>query len=173
MKRLVHNRDYSVQTYELGDQRILVEGTLTDHRYQKGDSEEPDEPRLIHDMIVRLWVKGPEMLIEKAEAEMPCHPREECTEVLPWIRDLEGMTISTGFTMRAKETIGEVKGCAHITGLVVAMAPAAVQGYFSAYGGTRQKRGPNEDALKKVVNTCYLWREDGPLIKSIRGARNI
>ena len=170
MKQLVHNRDYSVQTYDLGDHRILIEGTLTDHRYQNGQSKDAGEPRLIHDMIVRLTVKGPEMLIEKAEADMPYHPREDCIEVLPWIRDLEGMRVATGFTMRAKETIGEVKGCAHITSLVIAMAPAAVQGYFSAYGGARQRRSLNEEALKKVVNTCYLWREDGPLMKSIRGA---
>lgn len=168
MKELVHNRDLSIQTYDLGDHRILIEGNLVDHRHRLRNDKARESSELVHDMIVRLTVKGPEMLIEEAEAEMPHHPREECTVVLPWIRSLEGMRIATGFTMKAKETIGEIKGCSHLTSLVIAMGPCAVQGYWAAYGMERAQTRPSEEAIKKVINTCYLWREDGPLIRRFR-----
>jgi hypothetical protein len=168
MKELVHHREYSIRTYDLGDQRILVEGSLIDHRYRSKHHEPRETPRLVHDMIVRLQIKGPEMRIDKAEAAMPHHPREECTVVLPWIRNLEGLKITTGFTLKVKEIIGDTKGCAHLTSLVIAMGPCAVQGYWAAYGVDSAKRSPREDAIKKIINTCYVWRGDGPLTRKIR-----
>lgn len=168
MKELVHNRELSIRTYDLGDHRILIEGRLIDHRYRSRQDSAKEEPRLVHDMIVRLKVRGPDMLIEEAEAEMPHHPIEDCTVVLPWIQNLEGMKIATGFTMKVKETIGETKGCAHITSLVVGMGPSAVQGYWAAYGVERERMSLNKEAVKKILNTCYLWREDGPLIRGFQ-----
>ena len=119
-------------------------------------------------MVVRLQVRGPAMNIEKAEALMTHHPREECPVVLPWISRLEGMGVIAGFTMRIKDIIGDTKGCAHLTSLVIAMGPAAVQGYWAAYGVEKEKIGLRKEAIKGVVNTCYLWREDGPLIHQLK-----
>ena len=170
MKELVHHREHSIRTYDLGDQRILVEGSLIDHRYRPKHHEPREPPRLVHDMIVRLQIKGPEMRIDKAEATMPHHPREECTVVLPWIKNLEGLTITTGFTLKVKEIIGDTKGCAHLTSLVIAMGPCAVQGYWAAYGVEREKISLEDEAVKNIINTCYLWREDGPIIRAIQEA---
>jgi len=170
MKKLVHNREHSIHTYDLGDHCILIEGSLIDHRYPSSQDETPGDPRLVHDMVVRLKVKGPHMLIQEAEAEMPYHPRKECTVVLPWIQNLVGMSIATGFTMKVKEIIGETKGCAHLTSLVIAMGPCAVQGYWAAYGVERAEMSLREESISKIVNTCYLWREDGPLIMGLREA---
>jgi hypothetical protein len=75
--------------------------------------------------------------------------------------------------MRVKETIGETKGCAHLMSLVVAMGPCAVQGYWSAYGVDRAEMSLREESIKKIINTCYLWREDGPLIMGLREALKI
>jgi hypothetical protein len=107
------------------------------------------------------------MLIEKAEAQMPHHPREECTMVLPWIGKLEGMRVAKGFTAKVKEIIGNTKGCAHLTSLVISMGPAVVQGYWAAYAVGREKISLRDEAVKKIVNTCYVWREDGPLVKEL------
>ncbi|HSB05511.1 MAG TPA: DUF2889 domain-containing protein, partial [Thermodesulfobacteriota bacterium] len=93
MKKLVHTREISIRTSDLENHYILVEGCLVDHRYRARHSEASEEPDLVHHMVIRLKVKGPGMLIEQAEAAMPHHPRRECPEVLPWIRNLEGLEI--------------------------------------------------------------------------------
>jgi len=166
MKKLVHSRGISIQTSDLGDHYILVEGSLIDHRYQPKQSDASEESELVHHMVIRLKVKGPEMLIEQAEATMPHHPREECPEVLPWIRNLEGLGIAPGFSMKVKRAIGGIKGCAHLTSLVIAMGESAVQGYWATY--ERGRTGIREQTIKKFINTCHLWKEDGPIVKGLR-----
>jgi hypothetical protein len=169
MKELVHTRDMALKTYDLGDHTILIEGRLLDNRLRTREGEDDQTHRVIHDMIIRLKVKGPEMIIEEAEAEMPHVPMEECKVVLPWLKKLEGLSIVAGFTVRMKDMFGDIKGCNHLTSLLIAMAPEAVQGYLSAYRG---QGGSNEssrkDAYKKIINTCYLWREDGPLVNALK-----
>ena len=166
MENLVHTRDISIRTFDLGDHWILVEGTLVD----RGHEQEPDKAskgaELIHHMVIRLKVKGPGMLIEQAEATMPHHPREECPQVLPSIRNLGGVEIAPGYSMKVKKAIGGVKGCAHLTSLVIAMGESAVQGYWSAY--EKGRIGLREKTIKKFINTCHLWREDGPIVKKLR-----
>lgn len=168
MKELVHNREISIRTSDLGDHYILVEGSLIDHRYRPRHNEASEESKLVHHMVIRLKVKGPGMLIEQAEATMPHHPREECSVVLPWIRNLEGLRIAPGFSMRIKEVIGGTRGCAHLTSLVIAMGPSAVQGYWAAYGVERGEMSLREQAVKNAINTCYLWREGGTLVQGLQ-----
>ena len=168
MKRLVHIREISIRTSDLGNHDILVEGSLIDHRTRPRSGEISEGSALVHDMVIRLRVKGPGMVIEQAEATMPYHPREECPEVLPWIRKLEGLEIAPGYSMKVKKVIGGVKGCAHLTSLVIAMGESAVQGYWAAYVAERRKIGLREQTIRKFINTCHLWKEDGPIVKELR-----
>ncbi len=172
MKKIVHTREISIQTSDLGDHSILVEGSLIDHHYRPGQNEAQEESGLVHHMVIRLKVKGPGMLIEQAEAAMPHHPREECPEVLPSIRNLEGLEIAPGYTMRVKRAIGGIKGCAHLTSLVIAMGESAVQGYWAAYVAETGETGLPEQTIKKFINTCHLWKEDGPLVRGLRETLN-
>jgi len=171
MKRLVHTREISMRTSDLGDHYILVEGNLIDYRYGAGQENASEESELVHHMVIQLKVKGPRMLIEKAEATMPHHPREECPEMLPWIHHLEGLEIAPGYSMKVKKAIGGIKGCAHLTSLVIAMGESAVQGYWAAYGAERGRTGLPEQTIKKFINTCHLWKEDGPIVKGLREAQ--
>jgi hypothetical protein len=167
MKRLVHNRGISIQALDLGDHCILVEGALIDHKYEQGHDEASEEPELVHHMVIRLKIRGPGLLIEQAEAEMPHYPKEEYQVVLPWIRNLEGLRIAPGYSMRVKKVIGGTKGCAHLTSLVIAMGESAVQGYWVAYRKERKRMGRREQGVTNIINTCYLWREDGPIVKEL------
>jgi len=168
MRELVHSREISIRTFDLGDHSILVEGSLIDHQHRPWPNEASGEPKPVHHMVIRLKIKGPEMLIEEAEATMPYHPREECPVVLPWIRKLEGSRIAAGFSMKVKKIIGNIKGCAHLTSLVTAMGPSAVQGYWAAYGVEKGRMSLHDQAVKNIINSCYLWREDGPLVEGLQ-----
>jgi len=170
MKKLVHTREISMRTSDLGDHYILVEGSLIDHRYRTRQEGTSEESELVHHMVVRLKVKGPGMLIEQAEATMPHHPRKECPDMLPWVRNLEGLEIAPGYTMKVKKVIGRTKGCAHLTSLVIAMGESAVQGYWAAHEADGKKTGLREQTIKKFINTCHLWKEDGPIVKGLRQA---
>lgn len=168
MKELVHGRDIRIRTYDLGHGEIMVEGRLKDQRHRPRKGESFQGAFLVHDMLARLFVTGPEMRIRAVEAEMSHHPREGCTEVLPWVRKLEGIRITRGFTQKVKELLGNSKGCAHLTSLIISLGPAAVQGYWAAYGVDRRELTPEDPRIRMVVNTCYLWREGGPLLQALK-----
>ena len=168
MKKLVHTREISTRTFDVGNRTVLVEGSLVDRRYEPRQRRPSGGPELVHHMVIRLKVKGPGMSIKRAEAEMPHHPREECTAILPRIRDLEGLEVAPGYSMKVKKAIGGVKGCAHLTSLVIAMGESAIQGYWAAYVEKERKAGLPEQIIKRFINTCHLWKEDGPIVKILR-----
>ena len=84
------------------------------------------------------------------------------------IRSLEGLEIAPGYSMKVKRAIGGVKGCAHLTSLVIAMGESAVQGYWAAYEAERRRSGLRKQTIRKFINTCHLWKEDGPIVRGLR-----
>ena len=117
-------------------------------------------------MIIRIDVKGPDLVIEDIEVEMPTIPHDACIETPESLEPIKGMPIASGFTTKVKDLVGGVKGCCHLFALLTAMAPAAVQGAWSAMA--REPIDPEvymPMALGRVKNTCWVWREDGPLMQ--------
>ncbi len=169
----IHSRDIAISTYEADADHIIVEGELMEKRlldyYLLSGEKKP--AGTLHNMIIRLLLQGPDLIIKEIEVEMPGIPREECGKLVNSLEPVVGLSISTGFTKKVKELAGGIKGCHHLLTLLVTMAPAAVQGYWahraskpvSADAGTRAKH-----AKYLPLNTCRVWREDGPLVRKIR-----
>jgi len=78
----------------------------------------------------------------------------------------KGLTIAPGFTSKVKQIAGGKKGCVHLTTLLLSMAPAVLQGYWIFES---RKKHINENSVldieKYLVDTCWAWRKDGPLVK--------
>lgn len=156
----IHTRKVEINAFDLGDHQILVEGELLDTR--------PVGP--IHHLFARIRVQGPDLTITQVNAEMKRIPREGCPEALPAVQKLSGLRIISGYTQRVKDLIGDVKGCSHLTSLFLSMGPVAVQGYFAAYGRKGATRTPDNPAFARVLNSCHVWREDGPYVQSLIAA---
>ncbi len=168
----VHARSITIATRPLDGDRILVEGELVDTRLTEYYllSGEKKRPGVLHHMIVRLLCEGARLKILDAEAEMPGIPREECGGLAESVKSVIGLSISAGFTAKLKSAMGGVKGCYHLLSLVNAMAPAAVQGYWSnrARKPLAARGISAKDAMKYLpLNSCHVWREDGPMVKQI------
>lgn len=170
MKTHIHKRNISVDTFETGDGTIMVEGKLRDDRLYPSfvfSSGKSMEPGAIHDIIVRLTISLPRLLIEKAEADMRHVPSNICRELVDSVERLVGLEIKHGFTQNVIDSMGGIRGCIHMNNLIIAMASAAVQGQWAYYSRKRE-----DSAIKMpefdpslVLNSCWLWREDGDNIK--------
>jgi len=164
----VHTRNIQVATYVCESDAIIVEGRLTDNRlmdsYRTGGVVIP--PGTVHNMIIRLKIKGPRLKIEDVDVEMSTVPHKDCVQTRRSLEPIIGMEIVSGFTLRVKMLVGGAQGCAHLISLLTAMASAAVQGAWSAI-----TREPINDpsfkhhTLDRIKDTCYVWRSDGPAMK--------
>ncbi|MBU1206996.1 MAG: DUF2889 domain-containing protein [Proteobacteria bacterium] len=167
----VHTRKIEINTLDLGDHQVLIEGNLADTRTSHSPSGEPEGSSvLVHHLTARLWVQGPDLTISAVEAEMPTIPREICPQALPAVQKLVGLKIITGFTQKVKDLIGDVKGCSHLTNLFLTLGPVAVQGYFAAYGRRPGVRSLDNPSISRVIDSCHVWRKDGPYVKSLAAA---
>jgi hypothetical protein len=165
----IHTRRIEIATYDCGRDGIIVEGNLKDDRLQavfRPDGRQVS-PGRVHHMIIRMRVRGPDLTIEDIEVEMPTVPYEECIETLTSLEPVKGMQIASGFTNEVKELVGGVKGCAHLVALLVSMASAAVQGAWTAVSRRpADQSGYLDRALESIVDTCRVWRRDGPKFRN-------
>jgi hypothetical protein len=168
----LHTRKIDVTTYDYDGQRIIVEGVLKDDRFQDshGITGETFPQGVIHHMVIRLLINCSNLLIEDVDVDLVSVPREECRETIDCLAPIKGLTVTKGFTSRVKKAAGGTKGCTHLVELMQAMAPAVFQGF-----GAHQSQQPvNLDSdrakmlLQFLVNTCHVWREDGPFVEMVR-----
>lgn len=169
----IHSREMQIEIYSVDEHSVLVEGSLIDNRLCEYFllSGEKREPGVIHHMIIRLLIEGPELTIRDVEVEMPGIPRTQCAETINSLEPIKGLKIYSGFTAKVKSLIGGNRGCAHLVSLLLAMAPAAVQGFWAQL--SRKKVSINSAADKErltnfMINTCWVWREDGPILEQFR-----
>jgi len=168
----IHTRQIDIATYEGASDSVIVEGILNDERLfdMHMATGEISPPGTIHHMVIRMEVAGPQLMIKDIEVEMPTIPHEDCLQTQSCLDSIRGLHIVSGFTAKVKRAVGGTKGCYHLVALLTAMAPAAVQGAWS-----RMTKEPIEPeifvpmAIKRMKNTCWLWREDGPLVERLKG----
>jgi hypothetical protein len=170
-KQKIHTRKLDIAIYEGSKDSIIVEGILKDDRLLESYlfTGECMSPGTIHHMIIRIEVKGPHLVIEDIEVEMPTVPHEACREIIRCLEPIKGMPIVSGFTSKVKALVGGPKRCIHLLTLLTAMAPAAVQGAYSAMARKPIDPGPKvKNVLERFKNTCWAWREGGPLMERVK-----
>ncbi len=144
--------------------KLRIRGTLKDTRL--------DQP--IHEIEIRAEVGLEDGRIYGLEGEMSHIPNEECRYGLRTLEQLVGERIVPGFTQKVRDVVGSSQGCTHLSVLVTNLGHASVQGRgafaMSASGGGEEGlRMLRKQGLEMgLMGGCYVWREDGPLVKHIR-----
>ena len=169
----IHQRVLDMSSYALDDEKIVVEGSLRDERFRPiyELSGQKREEEVIHHMVIRLLVGGVPLRILDAEAEMPHVPLPLCVTTRESVKKIIGLKIKSGFGEKVHKLIGGVEGCAHLTHLLTVMVQEALHGYW-----THKMRKPEPpprslkeiDGLSYLLNSCSLWREDGPIVQEIK-----
>jgi hypothetical protein len=174
-------RTITVTTYKAGPGKAVVEGTLVDRRFRENFllSGEKKPAGDFHDMIVRLLVDAKTLVIEDVEVELVKVPRQECRELRDSLSVIKGVRISKGYTQKIKSLLGGIQSCFHLRELTEAIGPAFLQGVFSIMAGSVSGLSALMDDpqirkgfARSVVNSCRVWRQDGPEFKKVFGLLN-
>jgi hypothetical protein len=172
----IQSRNIDITSTECGEAHIVVCGQLCDRRRVpttdlKGN---PRKPGIVHQMRICMKVATDTLAIEEIEAEMRHVPHEECAEMHRSVDQITGLRLTPGFSSRVKKKLGGPRGCIHLTTLLLAMAPAALQGYWVQNDRRPERRQISGEHLKRyLVDTCRVWRREGPLVKQIADAAGI
>jgi hypothetical protein len=171
----VHERCLEFRTYPIEGERLIVEGWLRDERLVPGYhwNGQSRPTGVVHWMCVRLLVGGWPVTILDAEAEMPDIPHELCPTTLESVKRIVGLSIVSGYSEEVHRRLGGVQGCAHLTHLIVTLGPAALHGYWTQISRQRRPIPRSLDeflGLPQLINSCKLWREEGPFMQMIKEA---
>jgi hypothetical protein len=168
----VHQRKIEIRTVPLDNGQIIVEGWLTDNRLLAGYHWDgrPRPPGVVHRIGVRLLVGDWPPAIQEAEAEMVDIPHELCPTVADSIQKIVGVSVAAGFSEQIRRRLGGVEGCSHLTHLLLAMGPAILHGFWAQHSRKPRPLPRTKEevqGLPYLINSCQLWRENGPLLQLV------
>lgn len=172
----IQNRTIDISSFECGDDFIVVCGELHDRRLVPTVTleGEPRPPTSVHHMRICMKVSTRTLTIDDIEAELTAIPHEECAEMHRTLSRIRGLTLSPGFTRNVKNQLGGRSGCIHLTTLLLAMAPAAIQGFWVHNDRKPGRRRVSRELMEKyLIDTCKVWRREGPLVKKVAEAAGI
>ena len=175
----LHERVYRVRAYRNEDGTTLLRGSVRDQKPANLFFPQDEGPITVHHMVVDLVMDPATFVITSARTVMETHPHEVCRVVEPHYDKLIGLSIARGFSAKVRELFGGPRGCTHITALLLAMAPVAVQSMFSTptppgadgaqpVGAPRRMSDEQrERAMRLNINTCHVWAEDGEMGQAV------
>ncbi len=170
---VLHDREYRVRAFRLDDDRILIQGAVRDQKPPGLYVPDDPEPLTIHHMQVSLTIAFPTLEIVDVTVHFETHPHGTCPTIVEHYGNLVGLSIARGFTHRVRELFGGPRGCTHTTALLQAMAPVAMQCFWSMRAATARAHGqPNplgemrndDDGWRRIIGTCHVWDPEGEAV---------
>ncbi|MGB5232802.1 MAG: DUF2889 domain-containing protein [Desulfoprunum sp.] len=169
-KKNIHNRNIDISTYSWDADHVLVVGELKEQRYVgfiNGFGEQIT-PGVYHHMRIELLIDTGTKTIEDVVVTLPRVPRGDCPAMATSLDRIKGMDITRGFSSRIRKMVGGNKGCVHLNTLLLAMTPAAVQGAWINIAWLREEPvRPDPQTGSHLVDSCWAWRKDGPLVAEL------
>jgi DUF2889 family protein len=122
---------------------------------------------------LRFSLEIPTFTILEAQAELSGAPFAGCRALPAGAERLVGLSVAKGFTSAALERIAGPAGCAHLAALIIALTPTVPQasGAFAGFLKLRPDLKLREGATNAQVESCHMWRADGPLVSSERSPK--
>lgn len=162
-RRPLHRRNIDVQGYLRSDGLWEVEGLLADTKsyemnlIDKGLIAVGDH---LHQMVLTLAVDDG-LVIREVRVQMNATPYLDCPGASVQYQQLVGLQIRSGWMDEAKQRLGRVTGCTHLTEMLPVLATAALQtirGYHLSFT-PGFSNGSSE--RKSMLGSCYGFREGG------------
>jgi len=166
---LAHTRVVTCHGYKRADGLWDIEGRIVDikpYRFvnkDRGGWIEADEA--LHDISIRITIDIG-MTVTDAEAVIDSSPYNYCKCVVAMAKNLIGLKIAPGWTLKSKAAMGKNRGCTHLTELLGPVATTAIQTVTSEMikRSSQAATKPIESA-SLFLNSCHSLAVDSPVVK--------
>lgn len=168
-RHLAHTRVVTCHGYKRTDDLWDIEGRIVDtkpYRFpnkDRGGWIEADEA--LHDISIRITIDI-DMTVIDAEAIIDSSPYTYCKCVVATAKNLIGLQIAPGWTLKSKAAMGRNRGCTHLTELLGPVATTAIQ-TISSEKMKRSARdtGKPAESASLFLNSCHSLAADSPVVK--------
>jgi len=150
---------------------LYLHGTLTD-TFQRGGPPElgNGSEELIDgvEVMADLTTGFPDMMVAQIDGRirrlLAGFGRSESWRPLEKLQCLQGVGVFKGFSLRVQETLGDGDGTRPESHLVFMMAPVVMQSMPGMLEELRVQPGTGGGSgTGTALNSCHMWRSDGPL----------
>lgn len=162
----IHSRHLHCRGYHRDDGLWDIEASLIDTKTYSFDNLDrgcvnSGEP--IHQMGLRLTIDD-EMVVRDAEAAIDAAPFGVCAKIVSTFEALKGLRIAPGWRQAVASRVGGVKGCTHLTDLLV--GPLTVVANLTVRDTRTRRRAPAAVGDKPPhLDTCHALASDSPVVK--------
>ena len=158
-RKLAHTRTITISGHERGDGLFDIEGHLVDVRPEAvtfaGGGRRAGEP--IHVMWLRLTVDADALIVD-VEAVTDAGPfGDACGAISPVYKGLVGLRVGAGFRGQVRRLLAGVRGCTHMTEMLLAMATVVIQ----TLAGSRPQPA---DERPFQLDGCHALAVDSPMV---------
>jgi hypothetical protein len=160
----IHSRDIHCRGYHREDGLWDIEASLEDTKtYSFANRDRggimAGEP--IHRMQVRLTVDD-DLVVRAAEAATEAGPFGLCGAITPVFASLAGLRIGPGWRKAVLERMGDVKGCTHLTELLLGpVTTTAMQTVATA----RSRRQAGETRPPAILDQCHALARTSDVVR--------
>jgi hypothetical protein len=165
-RKHVHTRTIQCLGFHRDDGLWDIEARLTDtktYSFSNNDRGGINAGEAIHDMLIRITING-DFLIQRAEAVTESGPFSVCPAVNSAFYQLEGLTIAPGWRKSVLQRFGGVKGCTHLTELM--LGPIATTAFQTVRDTQKGVDGPDRQmTAARIVGSCHALASDSPLVQ--------
>jgi hypothetical protein len=161
-RELLHTRRVRYEGYKRTDGLWDIEAHLTDiknHDYAlKTGVRRAGQP--VHSMWLRVTIDRDFNIVD-ACASLDAVPYPGgCEAIAPAYRSLVGLNLVKGFRKKARELLGGVRGCTHLTEMLAGMPTAAIQ----SFAGERKEE--DDDGSKPFqLDQCHALETTTQTVK--------
>ena len=148
---------------------IVLRGTLFDLYYRPGADALPLEEELeaSDEAVADLQVEVPGITISAAQGRVrrggPGVERVGAWDAVPLVGDLVGRPMLKGYTAQVQEVFAARADVEPLQHLLFMLAPTLMQ-CFPSLAEELELRPRRAEATHGAVDSCHMWRADGPLI---------
>jgi Protein of unknown function (DUF2889) len=162
-RKLIHSRRIVCHGYRRDDGLWDIEGSLEDtktYSFANRDRGGIAAGEPIHLMRLRLTLDD-DLRVHAAEAWTEAGPFDLCGAIVPAYAGLAGLTIGPGWRRHVRERLGGVKGCTHLTELLLGpVTTTAMQTIMAA----RARREGSAGRRPAVIDSCHALAADGDIV---------